>query len=554
MARNVLQSSLQSASFSIVFQIFCRCVTFAINAFIVRTVGRDVLGIMNVRLLLLESTLLFLSKEAINRAALSSTTQHHSKCSWAQLINQMWLTVPICTALSIPCLYIWLNLLSPVENHLWTQYKFGCLAMTISCILELCAEAPLFIAQVFCFVKLKVVLDTLHIFVRSVVFIGIVLKNPDIAIYAFGIAQLASIFAIVVGYYAYFYTYISKKDDDPSRKTSEDEPHKEHTLADKFPLQSVAELLPGVLRNKDKPFNPELQTLTLSFVKQGVLKQILTEGEKYVMSVSPVLTFSEQATYDVVNNLGSLAARFIFRPIEDSSYFYFTQTIARDIDLKKQNKIKVLEAAEVLKTVCKTVSSVGLLVLVFGQFYSGICLLFYGGADFVAGGLPETLLRWHCLSILFLAVNGITEGYMFATNTSKDIDTYNYYMAVFSIMFLVLSYAFTNVFGPVGLILANCLNMLCRISYSTYFIHNKYKDININPLEGIIPGKTFAVALISSTIILTFAKNRLLDYSILYFFAWGCLCGAFTLLAWAFENRTLVKQLIEKYGSKLKKT
>lgn len=114
---------------------------------------------------------------------------------------------------------------------------------------------------------------------------------------------------------------------------------------------------------------------------------------------------------------------------------------------------------------------------------------------------------------------------------------------------------------------------------STYFIHNKYKDININPLEGIIPGKTFAVALISSTIILTFAKvrlkkrftlssviflcsryfvfrlqNRLLDYSILYFFAWGCLCGAFTLLAWAFENRTLVKQLIEKYGSKLKKT
>lgn len=248
-------------------QIFCRCVTFAINAFIVRTVGRDVLGIMNVRLLLLESTLLFLSKEAINRAALSSTTQHHSKCSWAQLINQMWLTyvsfihskswfhsccysVPICTALSIPCLYIWLNLLSPVENHLWTQYKFGCLAMTISCILELCAEAPLFIAQVFCFVKLKVVLDTLHIFVRSVVFISIVLKNPDIAIYAFGIAQLASIFAIVVGYYAYFYTYISKKDDDPSRKTSEDEPDKEHTLADKFPLQSVAELLPGVLRNK----------------------------------------------------------------------------------------------------------------------------------------------------------------------------------------------------------------------------------------------------------------------------------------------------------------
>lgn len=77
----------------------------------------------------------------------------------------------------------------------------------------------------------------------------------------------------------------------------------------------------------------------MSFVKQGVLKQILTEGEKYVMSMSPVLSFSEQATYDVVNNLGSLAARFIFRPIEESSYFYFTQTLARDVPLAKQDKV-----------------------------------------------------------------------------------------------------------------------------------------------------------------------------------------------------------------------
>lgn len=81
----------------------------------------------------------------------------------------------------------------------------------------------------------------------------------------------------------------------------------------------------------------------MSFVKQGVLKQILTEGEKYVMSMSPVLNFSEQATYDVVNNLGSLAARFIFRPIEESSYFYFTQTIARDVPLQEQDKVIYLK-------------------------------------------------------------------------------------------------------------------------------------------------------------------------------------------------------------------
>lgn len=90
---------------------------------------------------------------------------------------------------------------------------------------------------------------------------------------------------------------------------------------------------------KGTKFNEDLQKLVLSFFKQGLLKQVLTEGEKYVMSVSPILAFHEQATYDIVNNLGSLAARFIFRPIEENSYFYFTQTISRNVLLAKQSRV-----------------------------------------------------------------------------------------------------------------------------------------------------------------------------------------------------------------------
>lgn len=55
--------------------------------------------------------------------------------------------------------------------------------------------------------------------------------------------------------------------------------------------------------------DPKLCLLTVSFIKQSVVKQILTEGERYVMTISPVLTFSQQSMYDIVNNLGSLAAR-----------------------------------------------------------------------------------------------------------------------------------------------------------------------------------------------------------------------------------------------------
>lgn len=421
----------------------------------------------------------------------------------------MWVTVPMCCLLSVPCLYIWLNVLSPVDAVYSSAYRFGCIAIVVSCILELTAEAPAFVGQVFCFIKLKVILDTLHIFIRSMVFIILVLNDKEMAIYAFGIAQFASCATIVLGNYGFFYVYIKKlinyrqvlkKNDDDTAKTAL-VCGKYYEHMNDFPFESLTDMVPGMFPNDGSIFNPDLNKLVLSFIKQGVLKQVLTEGEKYVMSVSPVLSFSQQATYDVVNNMGSLAARFIFRPIEDSSYFYFTQTIARDIELKDQEKEKVKEASQVLRYVCKGVTSIGLIGFVFGQSYAGTLLLLYGGEDFVAGGLPEVLLKWHALAIVLLAVNGVTEGYMFATNTSKQIDTYNYYMAIFSVTFLLLSYQLTNMLGPVGFILANCCNMAFRISYSLSYIGKQYKPLEDNPLIGLVPGKIFATVLVIAGII-----------------------------------------------------
>jgi oligosaccharide translocation protein RFT1 len=446
-----------------------------------------------------------------------------------------------------------------VDDIYSAQYKFGCLAIAFSCIIELSAEAPIFISQVFCFVKLKVVLDTSHIFIRSIVFIILVVMDKSIAIYAFGIAQLVSALTIIIGNYGFFYWYINRLN-----KYRQSKKNEEHTLVKQqmfasyfenmndFPFQSIKEMVPGVMKNEGSFLNNELQTLILSFAKQGVLKQVLTEGEKYVMSVSPVLSFSEQATYDIVNNMGSLAARFIFRPIEDSSYFYFTQTIARDIELKNQKVEKVNEAANVLSYVCKIVSSIGLLGLVFGQSYAGTLLLLYGGQEFVAGGLPEVLLRFHCLAIVLLAVNGITEGYMFATNTSKQIDTYNYYMAIFSVTFLLLSYQLTNLLGPVGFILANCCNMTFRISYSLYYINKQFKQVEVKPINELLPGKLFFIVLIGMGVVCHVSKIQILSFSILYHLLIGVLCTGVAMLAWAYENRAVILVGLQKFKSKSK--
>jgi oligosaccharide translocation protein RFT1 len=79
--------------------------------------------------------------------------------------------------------------------------------------------------------------------------------------------------------------------------------------------------------------------LTWSFFKQTVLKQLLTEGERYAMTIFNILSFGDQGMYDIVSNLGSLVARFVFFPIEDSGYLFFTQSFTRGVPIKEQNKV-----------------------------------------------------------------------------------------------------------------------------------------------------------------------------------------------------------------------
>lgn len=81
------------------------------------------------------------------------------------------------------------------------------------------------------------------------------------------------------------------------------------------------------------------------------------------MSMSPVLGFKDQATYDIVNNLGSLVTRYIFQPIEENSYFYFSQTLERDRPLRDQNMVKKY------KTFLITLLTMSVISIIFVFFF-----------------------------------------------------------------------------------------------------------------------------------------------------------------------------------------
>lgn len=512
MARNILKTSLDSAKFSIIFQILFRCITFVLNAFIIRHVGQDVLGIMNVRLLLLESTLIFLSREPLIKACLSDSKSHN----WAQVLNQIWLSVPISATFGFILTYIWLHVLSGTEDKYLAQYHYGCFAILVSVIIDQMTQSVVLVAQSYCFVKLKVIVDTIYVIVRTATFVILVLWQPEYAINAFSIAQVLSSIVLSACYYGFFYWYIENLN--VIKKKGADYKHQSKMFQDMhdFEFKSIREFMPYAMENSESPLNKDLVILTVSFAKQSFVKQILTEGERYVMTISPVLTFSEQSMYDIVNNLGSLAARFVFRPIEESAYFYFTQMIRREVPLLQQDQKAIVESATVLSQLLKVVTSIGLIVVIFGHNYSHTLLYLYGGHVLTDSYLPTTLLKCHCFAVLLLAVNGVTECYVFATMDNRQLDKYNYLMVIFSVSFLAISYLLTNTLGPVGFILANCINMSARIAHSIHFIRNQYGSSSHRPLDGLKPDKFFSILLAVSFVVTKLSDASYSFYTIIY--------------------------------------
>lgn len=153
-----------------------------------------------------------------------------------------------------------------------------------------------------------------------------------------------------------------------------------------------------------------------------------------------------------------------------------------------------------LTHLCSIVTSIGLIVLVFGQSYSSTLLWLYGGSKLILP-LPVLLLRAHCLAILLLGINGVTECYTNATADSVTINKSNVIMVYESIAFLGASYLFATWFGPVGFIFGNCVNMSLRIIHSAIFINRRHRDTIYRPLRGLVPKPMFSASLLVAAFI-----------------------------------------------------
>lgn len=473
-----------SAIYNMGFQFAFRIFTFVLNGFLLRIISRDLLGVANVRLMLIYTTLSFLVREPFRRAGVKrlenaesegelSQKSRSSAKQWSQFVNVLWFCPVISIPVTLSLCSVWIFLLVPPNPEVVYYYTESVVIYGVSIIIESLAEPLWILGQQLRFVRLKVFVECVQVFTRSIL-VGIILVSfPHWNLMAFSIAMLisSSIYALI--FFGYFLNYTPKKLVKPG-------------------LRSFSDLLPKCSQGIDK----EVWALVRSFWSHSLVKQLLTEGERYVMTFFNVLNFSDQGVYDVIHNLGSLVARFLFAPLEESAYNYFSLTLYRDRPATQQDPEKFPIATKVLCALLKLTVLVGLIICSFGSAYSYLALHLYGGSV-LSSGIGPALLRWYCVYVVMLGLNGITECFAFAAMRKEQVDRHQSFLFIFCVGFLGSAVFLTKHFGSVGFIWANCLSMVLRIIYSVIFISKFYQDISsVRPVVEMIPKIQILVALL----------------------------------------------------------
>lgn len=410
---------------------------------------------------------------------------------WKKVAQIAWLTVPVGLATAAVLGVVWTQLLTRPDSEVYIP---AVAAFALSAVIELTAEPLWILGQLQLYVRLKVAAEGLGLTIRCLLTIGLLMRAPHLGLYAFCAAQIGGSVVQTLVYYV-----VIVRDIGTGRMA---------------PLGRVSDLLPSAGTGAIWPLNlpPDLAERALNFWKQSLLKQFLTEGEGFLMTFLGVLTFSEQGVYNIINNLGSLIPRFLFAPIEETFFTYFAGLVGQGDGKRKVARDRVDTAARTLRTLLTFVVLVSLVIAVFAQAFAATALHIYGG-EVLSSGTGPLLLRTYAVYVVFLALNGVTESFMFAAMANDEVERHNWWMVGFSAVFLGAAWQLTSLFGSVGFILANCVNMAVRIGRSAYFIltfaGKEGGAETQQALAHFLPPPTVLIALATSLAVTTLTREWL---------------------------------------------
>lgn len=183
---------------------------------------------------------------------------------------------------------------------------------------------------------------------------------------------------------------------------------------------------------------------------------------------------------DIYAEIGSLVARVLFQPLEESSRLFYSREVgSRRTGLVEQPKgstkdvqTAVKKSVHLLEQLVKLQIYLSLIFVCFCPFYTTPMLYHLLRRSQWMNTSAPRLLQEYLFLLPLLGFNGILEAFVQATANEKQLANMSKALLGWSAMYCSCCYIAVTMFGMKedALILANGITMACRVAYSTAFI------------------------------------------------------------------------------------
>ena len=445
------------------FTLVLRIFSFLSSQITFRLVDVASLGKASIELELISSTILFFSREGF-RLALTK-----QELDTPQLWNNAWCTVIAHSILAFLGA-TWLLLYSyssknnddddnDDDDDDDADYQIAGLLYCTAAWMEGWAEPRVLYCLRTLNIATKASAEGIGTFVKTLATITCLLTHPTYPVTAFGVGQLS--YAIGVNIYLY-------------RATPN------------LPYPSIKD---GLDYNTLK--------LTGIFTLQGILKHLLTEGDRIVLST--LANHYHQGIYAIASAYGGMAARLFLQPLEENARLLWTRPQ------------KNLQHSYTL--VVKAVLYVGAVFTFLAVNYTSVLLTIVGQPREAA-----SVLSAFCVYTGVLAWNGMTEALVYATSTTgTDIGKLSAAHTMVGAVFGGLAPVLVARYSTVGLVAANAVCMCMRIGYSIRFAAHHFsvgtKTVGFMTLvRDMVPHPIVLASFVTSYGVTRFSLERLRTY------------------------------------------
>lgn len=447
---------VKGASLLIMLQLMSRLITFVANQLLLRYLTAPLLG-LSTQLEVYYLSVLFFAREslrvAIQRQGTATSSPKDKKAARDEgqaFINLGYLAVLLGIVVSVALGWMYLAYASP--STLATPYLVSSLAAYgVAAVVELLSEPCFVLLQARLQFGTRAAAESISTFIRCLVVFGSAVwasrSDRDIGVLPFALGQLAYGTCLLLVYIISGYQLASK------------------TGFSLFP-RPISSARSSYLYSY---FYKPTMALAGSMMAQSVVKHILTQGDTFLISL---LSGPEvQGVYALANNYGGLLARLIFQPVEESSRSYFSRLLSTSTTPAKRPSPSVQEAENSMHTLLRLYLLLSSIVISIGPIAAPPLLSVVAGSRWVGSGAGQ-VLGTYCFYVPFLALNGLTESFVASVASEAEVHRQSIWMSFFSCAFAAAAYLFMAVLplGARGLVLANIVNMLCRIVWSVAFI------------------------------------------------------------------------------------